>query len=369
MKSIKILVINLGSTSTKVSYYINNECVIKDNISHDAEQIRAYKDVIDQYNFRKQVIIEFVENNGIKLDELDSITSRGGQTEPVFGGTYRINADMVKQVKSGEYGHHVCNVGVIIAYDLCHEHNGPIPLTTDTPTTDEMDSVARFSGLKELERVSCVQALNTKAMARYYAETHGIDFKDARLVTVMLGGGIGVCAIRDGRMVDAPDGLEGEGPFSNNRCGTVPVGKIIKLCYSGEYTCEEMIRHINGDAGLMAYLGTTDLRGIMKKIDDGDSYAREVIEAMCYQISKEIGAMATVLEGKVDAILLTGGMANVKFITDTITKRVGFIADVEIMPGEREMLSLAEGAYKAVIGDVDVKEFIPKKGGLDVSNI
>jgi butyrate kinase len=359
MSDTAILVINLGSTSTKIAYYVNNECIVADSLTHNVEQIRKCKDVTDQYQLRRDAILEFMSRNGIILDELDSVTTRGGQTEPIVGGTYRINEAMVEQVRSGEYGHHVCGVGVLIAYDLCCESDHAVALTTDTPTTDEMDPIARYSGLKEIDRVSCVQALNIKAMSRYYASTHDIPFEDARLITVMLGGGIGVCAIRDGRMVDATDSLEGEGPFSNNRCGTVPLGRVIKMCYSGKYNLEGMIRHINGEAGLMAYLGTTDLRKIMKNIDDGDEHSREVIQAMCYQTSKEIGAMATVLEGNVDAIILTGGMANIGFIVDEIKRRVGFIAHVEVMPGEREMIALAEGSYNALNGKIPIKEFIP----------
>ena len=361
MKPIKILVINFGSTSTKIAYYVDNECVISDSLTHDVEEIKKCKDVTDQYDLRKKAILEFMDKNGISLDELDSVTTRGGQTEPLPGGTYKINDAMVEQVRSGEYGHHVCGVGVLVANDLCKESDHAVAMTTDTPTTDEMDPIARYSGLKEIERVSCVQALNTKAMARYYAETHGMKFEDARVITAMLGGGIGVCAIRDGKMVDAPDGLEGEGPFSNNRCGTVPLGKVIKMCYSGKYDLEGMIRHINGEAGLMAYLGTTNLRQIMADIEAGDEHAKEVIEAMCYQTAKEIGAMATVLEGRVDAILLIGGMANVKFITDEITRRTSFIAPVEIMPGEREMIALAEGSYRALTGEIPTQEFTPGK--------
>lgn len=359
MESKKILVINFGSTSTKIAYYEDDKCLIKDGLTHDVEAIKACKDVTDQYGLRKEAILAFMDEHGIKLDELDSVTSRGGQTEPIVGGTYRINDAMVEQVRSGEYGHHVCGVGVLVAYDLCQESAHAIPLTTDTPTTDEMEPVARYSGLKEIERVSCVQALNTKAMARYYAEQNGKKFEDVRVITVMLGGGIGVCAIRDGRMVDAPDALEGEGPFSNNRCCTVPVGKLVKLCYSGKYDLKGMIRHINGEAGLMAYLGTTDIRAIMAKIDDGDKYAEEVMEAMCYQTAKEVGAMAAVLEGKVDGILLIGGMANVPFIVEQIKKRVEFIAPVVVMPGEREMEALAGGSLRALNGEIPMLEFVP----------
>lgn len=359
MKPIKIFVINFGSTSTKIAYFEDENCILRESINHSVDEIKACRTVNDQYGLRKAAILDFMEEHGLKLDEMDSITTRGGQTEPIKGGTYRINEAMVGQVRSGEYGHHVCGVGVLVAYDLCRESDHAVPLTTDTPTTDEMDPVARYSGLKEIERVSCVQALNTKAMARYYAEQNGRKFEDVRVVTVMLGGGIGVCAIRDGRMVDAPDGLEGEGPFSNNRCCTVPAGQLIKLCYSGKYNLEEMIHHINGEAGLMAYLGTTDIRTIMKRIEEGDSYAEEVMDAMCYQTAKEIGAMAAVLEGKVDAILLIGGMANVPFITGNIQRRVRFIAPVVILPGEREMEALAEGSYRALKGEIPMQTFVP----------
>ena len=369
MKPIKILVINLGSTSTKIAFFEDEKCIISENLQHSAEEISKIKNVNDQYDLRKSAVLKFLEDNNLNLGEMDSVTSRGGQTEPIDGGTYRINEAMVRQVRSGEYGRHVCGIGCLLAFDLCNESGHAVPLTTDTPTTDEMDSIARFSGLKEIERVSCVQALNIKAMTKYYAEKNGKTFEEIRAVTVMLGGGIGVCAIRDGRMVDAPDGLEGEGPFSNNRCGTVPIGKLIKLCYSGKYDLDEMLRRINGEAGLMAYLGTTDIRGIMQRIQKGDLYAKEVIEAMCYQTAKEIGAMAAVLEGKVDAILLIGGMANVSFIVEQIEKRVKFIAPVIVMPGEREMEALAQGTYRALSGGIPIQEFIPKEENKNVSNI
>lgn len=357
----KIIVINLGSTSTKIAYYEDETCVIRDSLSHSPEDIKHCKDVNDQYDLRKAAILKFMADHDLCLDDLDAIASRGGQTEPIPGGTYEINEAMVEQVRSGEYGHHVCGVGCIIAYDLCKESGKAVALTTDTPTTDEMDPLARYSGLKEIPRVSCVQALNTKAMARYYAEQNGRPFEDVRVITVMLGGGIGVCAIRDGRMVDAPDGLEGEGPFSNNRCGTVPAGRLVKLCYSGQYTKDEMIRHINGEAGLMAYLGTTDIRAIIQSIEDGDEHAKEVLQAMCYQTAKEIGAMATVLEGNVDAILLIGGMANAEFIVNEIKKRVDFLAPVVVMPGEREMEALADGAFRVLSGRDTARTFEPVK--------
>lgn len=358
----KVFALNLGSTSTKVAYYVDRECVCKGSIRHSFEQTSRFETVFDQTEWRKRVVLDYMRENNIDLGELDAIVTRGGQTEPIPGGVWRINEAMLDQVESGAYGVHVCSVGCRIAYDFCKGGRG-LPLTVDTPTTDEMDALARYSGLKEIKRASCVQALNVKAMSRHYAKEHGRKFEDVRLVTVMLGGGIGVVAIKDGRMVDAPDALEGEGPFSNNRAGTLPVGKVVKMCYDSGRTREQMLRLINGEAGLMSYLGTTDIRDVMSRIESGDSEAREVMEAMCYQTSKEIGGMATVLEGNVDAILLIGGMANVDFICDEITRRVQWIAPVVVLPGEREMERLAEGAFDALLGVERINEFVPSARG------
>lgn len=357
----KTLVINFGSTSTKVAYYEDTECKIRENLTHDAEFIKGCKELADQYEMRISAIRDFLAQNKIDINELDAIAPRGGQTEPIPGGTWQVNEAMLEQTKSGEYGHHVCNLGPWIAYDLCVESDHAIPLTTDTPTTDEMDTLARYSGIKEIQRVSCVQMLNTKAMARYWAEAHNKSFEEVRLVMVMLGGGIGIVGIKDGRAFDAPDALEGEGPFSNNRCGTVPVGKIVKACFDSGRTREEMIRYINGEAGLTSYLGTTDLHDIMGRIERGDEEAREVIQAMCYQTSKEIGAMSCALEGKVDAIVLIGGMANVDFIVDEIKNRCSWIAPIDVLAGEREMEALAQGAYEGLSGIRPIQEFIPSK--------
>jgi butyrate kinase len=226
--------------------------------------------------------------------------------------------------------------------------------------TDEFEPLSRYSGLPEISRVSSFQALNHRAMAREYARRLGRRYEDLNLVVVMLGGGITVVAHQHGRMVDGPDGLEGDGTFSNNRCCSVPVGPLVKLCYSGKYDLSGMMHHINGEAGLMGYLGTTDIVGIERRIAEGDKHAEEVLDAMCYQTAKDIGAYATVLKGDVDAILLVGGMANSEFITSHIRERVEFIAPVVVMPGEREMEALCEGAFDGISGRVPVREFIPK---------
>lgn len=356
----KIFAINLGSTSTKVAYYEDETCICKDSVSHTPDEFKDYATVFDQKEFRKQTILSYMQDHGISLDALDAFVTRGGQTEPVNGGVYEINADYVAQAMSGRYGVHVCSVGSAIALELC-EGRKARPLTVDTPCTDEFEPLARYSGLREISRISSFQALNHKAMAKYYAKTQGKNYKDMNLVVVMLGGGITVAAHHNGRMIDGPDGLEGDGPFSNNRCCTVPVGQLVKLCYSGKYDLSGMMKHINGEAGLMAYLGTTDIRDIEKRIQDGDAYAEEVLDAMCYQTAKDIGAYATVLKGKVDAILLIGGMANSEFITEHIKERVHFIAPVVILPGEREMESLCLSSYDALCGKEKIQQFIPKE--------
>lgn len=355
----KIFAINLGSTSTKVAYYEDDQCIKKDTISHSSDTLARFGTVFEQSDMRKEMIFNYMTEHGIDLDSLDAFVSRGGQTEPIEGGTYRINEAMIEQVESGVFGVHVCSVGCRIAFELAEGRN-ILPLTVDTPSTDEFEPIARYSGLREISRTSCFQALNHKAMAKYYAKSVKKSYKDMNLIVVMLGGGISVVAHKKGKMVDGPDALEGEGPFSNNRCCTVPVGQLVKLCYSGQFSYQEMMRHINGEAGLMAYLGTTDIREIEKDILGGNDYAGEVLDAMCYQTAKDIGAYATVLKGDVDAILLIGGMANSQMITSSIIDRVQFIAPVVILPGEREMESLCISAYEALCGLEKIREFCPK---------
>ena len=356
----KIFAINLGSTSTKVAYYEDDKRIFKDSIDHPAEELKGFNTVFEQKEMREAAILRYMADHDIDPGSLDAFATRGGQTEPVSGGVYRITEAMVEQAMSGRYGVHVCSVGSAIALDFCRDRE-TLPLTVDTPCTDEFEPLARYSGLKEISRASSFQALNHRAMAKHYADSVGKKYQDLNLVVCMLGGGITVAAHRKGRMIDGPDGLEGDGPFSNNRCCTVPVGSLVKLCYSGGYDLAGMMKHINGEAGLISYLGTTDVRQIEKGIDNGDKYAQEVVEAMCYQTAKEIGAYAAVLCGEVDAILLIGGMANWSFIVERITERVSFIAPVVVLPGEREMESLCLTSFEALCGREEIKDFAPKE--------
>lgn len=361
MKQYKVAAINLGSTSTKIAYYINEVCQISASLSHDPDELARCPDIWDQYELRKAAVLAFLAEHHIELSELDAFSSRGGHCEPIVGGTYRINDAFRAQNRSGRYGVHVGNLGVEIAWELCRQSGRAVPLVTDLPTTDEFEPLARYSGLKEIRRESRFQALNHKAMARYYAESIGKHYEELNLVVAMLGGGVTVAAHKKGRMVDGPDGLLGDGTFSNNRCCGLPVGALVKLCYSGKYTEAEMLRHLNGEGGLVSYLGTTDVRAIEARAKAGDAQCAEVLAAMCYQTAKDIGAYATVLKGRVDAILLVGGMAHSEYLTGMIRERVEFIAPVAVLPGEREMESLCLNAYKAVSGQIELKEFIPKQ--------
>lgn len=358
---IRVFAINLGSTSTKVAYAEDGVIVLRDTIRHTPDELEPFATVFDQRAFREATVLRYIEENGINLDKLDAIVSRGGQTEPIEGGVWAIDEAMLAQVESGEYGVHVCSVGCRIAFDIAAATHA-VALTVDTPTTDEFLSLARYSGLPEITRASCFQALNHKAMARYYADSIGKAYEGLNLIVVMLGGGISVVAHDHGRMVDGPDALEGEGPFSNNRCCGVPSGQLVKMCYSGKYTYSEMMRHINGEAGLVGYLGTTDIMEIERRIAGGDERAEEVLDAMCYQTAKDIGAYATVLSGQVDAILLIGGMANSDFITSHIAERVEWIAPVVVMPGEREMERLCQSATDGLRGAEPIKEFSLYRG-------
>lgn len=358
---IKNLAINLGSTSTKIAYYEDGECKIRDNLQHDPEQIMQFKDIWEQYDLRKKAIDGFLTAHNIKVEELNAFSSRGGHTEPIPGGTYRINEAMLRQNRTGKYGYHVGNLGIEIVYEYTKNCPNTLATVTNLPSTDEFEPLARFSGLAEIQRVSNFQALNHKAMAQYYAESIGKKYEELNLVVAMLGGGITVVAHKKGKMVDGPNGLVGDGPFSNNRCGAVPVGPLVQLCYSGKYTEKEMMRKINGQGGLVSYLGTTDIRAIQKNAEEGDEKSSMVLDAMCYQIAKEIGAQSTVLKGQVDVILLTGGMANSQYITRKIRERVDFIAPVVILPGEREMESLCLSAYRVLIGEEELKEFVPSE--------
>ena len=354
MKTYRIAAINLGSTSTKFAYYENETCVVKENLAHSAEEIKAFATIWDQQAYRLAAVTDCLVRHRINVSALDAVVTRGGHTVPIVGGVYRINETMLAQSASMKYGNHACDLGLRIATDLAAQ--GPLALTVDPPTTDEFEPLARLSGLPELPRRSSFHALNHKAVAKQYAADIGKKYGDLNLIVAHMGGGISVAAHRRGRAIDANNGLTGDGPFSTNRTGTLPVGALVDLCFSGAHTHQQMKKKLNGLGGMMAYLGENDTLTVENRAEAGDSQCALVLDAMCYQVGKEIGACAAVLHGEVDAILMTGGMANSKRLTETIADMVRFIAPVKVYPGEFEMQSLALSALEMLRGNEPLRE-------------
>lgn len=290
------------------------------------------------------------------MDEIDAVVSRGGTINSVPSGIYLINSKMLEDMKSGKYGKHACNVGCQINYDLGKELNIP-SITVDPPVTNELMEIATYTGLPQIRRKASFHVLNQKAIARKLAADLNKKYEDMDCIIVHLGGGISVGTHSKGRIIDANNALDGDGSFSPERAGDLPVGDLIKLCFSGQYSEEEMLKMISGGGGLVAHLGTTDGLVIEERINKGDAKAKEVIEAMAYNVSKEIGAASTALYGKVEAIALTGGLAHWERLVGLIKERIEFLAPVYVYPGEDEMGSLAQGALRYLRGEEECKEY------------
>ena len=361
MSSFKILVINPGSTSTKIAVYQDENVIFKLGIDHSAEELAPYANITDQFQMRKQVILRALEEHGIKISELDAVSGRGGLLWPIPGGTYLVNEKMLEDLKVGVQGQHASNLGGLIANEIAKEVGGKA-FIVDPVIVDELEPIARYSGLPEIERKSIFHALNQKAIARRAADDLGKKYEECNLVVAHMGGGISVGAHRMGRVIDVNNALDGEGPFSPNRTGGLPVGDLVKLCFSGKYTEKEIMNKIVGQGGLVAYLGTADLRKVEELIDAGvDEDAFLIFSAMAYQVAKEIGSAATVLKGQVDAIVLTGGMAHSERFTGLISERVEFIAPVMLYKGEDELSALALGALRVLRGEEKAKEYNPSR--------
>jgi len=350
----KIFVINPGSTSTKVAYYEDDRKVHATSITHPAEELSKYSLAVEQLDLRKNVILEFMQSTGIT--KLDAVISRGGPLKPLKSGVYRINENMLTDIREGRVrAEHISLVGPLIAYELTQKFGG-IPMVADPISVDEFEPLARISGIPEIERQALQHTLNIKAVARKVAAKLGRKLDELNLVVAHIGGGISVCPLKKGKIVDTNNAVE-EGPFSPERSGGLPVTTLVKLCFSGKYSYEWIKRRLVGNGGLMAYLGTNDLREVDRRIEAGDDYALLILEAMAYQIAKEIGAMSTVLYGEVDRIILTGGGARCDRLVNWIVQRVKFIAPVEVYPGEDEIAALASAALRALRGDEPILEY------------
>jgi butyrate kinase len=361
-KQYRLLVINPGSTSTKIGIYDNERSIFEETLRHDTSEISKYRNVIDQYEFRKQTILETLNTEGINLQKLSAVVGRGGVLRPIPGGTYRVNDEMIADLRSGRYGEHASNLGGIIAQEISSQLNIPA-FIVDPVVVDELEAIARISGVPEIERRSIFHALNQKAVARRVAQQMGKSYKDVRFIVSHMGGGITVGAHKNGRVIDVNNGLHGDGPFSPERAGTVPAGDLVALSFSGQYFSGEVLKKLVGHGGLVAYLGTNDARKVEEMIEQGDHKAGTVYESMAYQVAKEIGSCAAVLEGKVDAIILTGGLAFGKKFVEMISSRVEWIAPVTVVPGENELQALAEGGLRVLRGEEESKTY-PFQGEL-----
>lgn len=356
-ESYKLLVINPGSTSTKIAVLDDERIIFEETLRHSVEELSAYRNIADQYEFRMDIIIKALKRNNIDINTFSAIIGRGGLLKPIEGGTYKVNEKMMEDLKAIEKGEHASDLGGLLSYGIA-QTIGVEAYIVDPVVVDELSDVARISGLKEIERISIFHALNQKAVARRHAELKGKRYEDMNLIVVHLGGGISVGAHEKGKVVDVPNALDGQGPFSPERTGGLPVGDLVKLCYSDKYTYEELKKKISGKGGLVSYLNTNNGMEVTKMIENGDKYAKLVYYAMAYQVAKEIGSCAVVLKGKVDGILLTGGIAHDKVFTSWIKESVDFISDVYIYPGEDELTALAEGGLRVLRGKEKAKEYV-----------
>lgn len=357
MEVFRILAINPGSTSTKIAIYDNEKEVFETTLRHSNEEIDKYDKITDQYDFRKDVILTALNENGINLTKLSAVVGRGGLLKPIKGGTYAVNNKMVEDLKAAQMGEHASNLGGMIAQEIANQLNIPA-FIVDPVVVDELEPVARISGMPEIQRISIFHALNQKAVARRYANETGKPYDTLNLIVAHLGGGISVGAHHNGRVIDVNNALDGEGPFSPERTGGLPVGDLAKLCFSGKYTHADIKKMIKGKGGLVAYLGTNDGRDVVKMIENGDENAKLIFEAMAYQVAKEIGSCAAVLKGKVDAVILTGGLAYGEMLTSWIKSRVSFISDVVIYPGEDEMSALAQGGLRVLRKEEEAQLYV-----------
>jgi butyrate kinase len=357
MENIQVLAINPGSTSTKIAVYHRTSPVFIQTLRHSTEELAPFERVTDQYEFRKKLILQQLENARIDLSTLQVIMGRGGLLKPVESGVIEVNEKMVDDLKSCRYGEHASNLGGILAYDIARSIQGAKAFISNPVVVDELNDLARLSGHPLLPRRSIFHALNQKAVARQHAKSIMRKYEELNLVVVHLGGGITVGAHQKGKVVDVNQGLDGDGPFSPERSGTLPVGDLVRLCFKGEHTEKDILKMITGKGGMVAYLETNSASEVAQRAAGGDNYAKLVYDAMAYQVAKEVGAMAAVLKYEVDGILITGGIAHDKYFTNQIISYTHRIAPVHVYPGEDEMAALAMNAVSVMNGEMPVKTY------------
>lgn len=352
MPKYNILTINPGSTSTKIALFKDNELEFEQVLRHPAEELNQFSKLIDQYEYRKEKIINFLEEKNITLKDLDAISCRGGLIGPIPSGTYTINDSLFTRLSTDVV--HASNLAGIIGYNLSKELGIPSYIT-DPVTVDEMAPIAKVTGIPGIERKSKFHALNQKAIARRAAKQLNRRYDESNFIVIHIGGGISIGAHEKGKVIDVNNVIDGDGPMAPTRAGSIPVEDVIDLCFSGKYTRTELKEYVSQRAGLTDYLGTSDVRDVQEMMEQGNEQAKMLYEAMAYQICKNVGAMATVLKGKIDAIVVTGGVAYSKQFIRLLKERIDFLGEVIVIPGEEEMLALAEGALRVLTGEEEAK--------------
>ncbi|MEA3446293.1 MAG: butyrate kinase [Bacteroidota bacterium] len=354
----RILAINPGSTSTKIAVYENTHVDFIKTLRHSIEELQGFEKITDQFEFRKNIILRELKHADIDISKLSIIIGRGGLVKPIPSGIYEVNEQMKKDLINSPLGEHASNLGGLIADNIADSLNGVKAYIVDPVVVDELEDAARYTGHPLLERTSIFHALNQKAVARAHAASLYKNYEDMNMIVVHLGGGISVGAHHKGRVIDVNQALDGDGPFSPERAGTLPSGALAKLCFSGKYSHKEVKEMIKGKGGLVAYLGTNEAYKVQVDAREGDKKARTVQDAMCYQVGKEIGAMAAVLKGDVDTIILTGGIAHNHYLVDYVSRMAGFIAPIAVYPGEDEMKALAMNGLAVLRGEIESKEYV-----------
>ncbi|MBW6478674.1 MAG: butyrate kinase [Bacteroidales bacterium] len=348
-----LLAINPGSTTTKIAVFRNTREMFLKTIRHSCEDIEKFEKITDQYEFRRDIILKELKDAEIVIENIQVVVGRGGLVKPIKSGVYEMNDALINDLKVGVLGQHASNLGGLIAHEIAQSLPEARAFIADPVVVDELDDIARISGHPEIERISIFHALNQKAIARQHARAVAQTYEALNLIVAHLGGGISVGAHYQGRVIDVNQALDGDGPFSPERSGSLPVGALVKLCFSGKYTEKQIKKMITGRGGLVAYLGTNDAYEVEKIALSGDEKAKLIYDAMAYQVAKEIGAMSTVLKGDVDAILLTGGIAYGKPFVDRLTERIRHISPVYVYPGEDEMRALAMNGLMVMKGETE----------------
>lgn len=354
--SVKSLIINPGSTSTKIGVFEDETLLFEETLRHSTEEIQQYATIVDQKDFRKDIIVNLLKEKDFDMKSLNVVVGRGGMLKPIVSGTYAVSDELLHDLQIGKQGQHASNLGGILAREIGDSIGVP-SFIVDPVVVDELMPAARYSGVEELPRASVFHALNQKAVAKRYAKEQGVSYESLRLIVVHMGGGVSVGAHVDGKVVDVFNALDGDGAFSPERAGGVPSGALIKMCFSGNYTEKEVYSKIVGKGGFNSYLGTNDMREVEKMVDNGDKKAEAAREAFLLQVTKDIGSMACVLNGKVDQIIVTGGIAYDKYVVAALKEKAEWIAPFTVYPGEDELLALAQGGLRVLNGEEKAMEY------------